>query len=79
MVDGRRPHGERFHYMLSNPPYGVDWKKYQNPIRKEHENQGFDGRFGPGLPRVSTAQLLFLLHMICKMRNDEPAAASVSS
>ncbi len=63
--------GERFHYMLSNPPYGVDWKKYQDPIRKEHETRGFDGRFGPGLPRVSDGQLLFLLHMIGKMRNDE--------
>jgi type I restriction enzyme M protein len=60
-----------FHYMLSNPPYGVDWKKYQDPIRKEHAEKGFDGRFGPGLPRVSDGQLLFLLHMISKMRDDE--------
>ena len=63
--------GKRFHYMLSNPPYGVDWKKYQDPIRAEHETRGFDGRFGPGLPRVSDGQLLFLLHMISKMRDDE--------
>ncbi len=61
----------RFHYMLSNPPYGVDWKKYKDPIVEEHETQGFDGRFGPGLPRVSDGQLLFLLHMISKMRDDE--------
>jgi type I restriction enzyme M protein len=60
-----------FHYMLSNPPYGVDWKKYQDPIRAEHETKGFDGRFGPGLPRISDGQLLFLLHMISKMRDDE--------
>src|SRR5208337_4804722 len=63
--------GKTFHYMLSNPPYGVDWKKYQDPIRTEYETKGFDGRFGPGLPRISDGQLLFLLHMISKMRDDE--------
>lgn len=63
--------GKRFHYMLSNPPYGVDWKKYQDPIKAEHETLGFDGRFGAGLPRVSDGQLLFLQHMISKMRDDE--------
>lgn len=62
--------GKTFHYMLSNPPYGVDWKKYQDPIKAEHAKKGFDGRFGPGLPRVSDGQLLFLMHMIAKMRND---------
>jgi type I restriction enzyme M protein len=60
-----------FHYMLCNPPYGVDWKKYQDFIRAEYATLGFDGRFGPGLPRVSDGQLLFLLHMIAKMRDDE--------
>lgn len=60
-----------FHYMLSNPPYGVDWKKYADPIRAEHETKGMDGRFGPGLPRISDGQLLFLMHMISKMRDDE--------
>lgn len=60
-----------FHYMLSNPPYGVDWKKYQGPIREEAETKGFDGRFGAGLPRISDGQLLFLQHMIEKMRDDE--------
>mgnify|MGYP006274352159 CR=1 FL=1 len=63
--------GESFHYMLSNPPFGVDWKKYADPIRAEHGEQGFQGRFGPGLPRVSDGQLLFLMHMISKMRDDE--------
>ncbi len=61
----------RFHYMLSNPPYGVDWKKYQEPIREEAATQGKDGRFGAGLPRISDGQLLFLQHMISKMRTDE--------
>lgn len=63
--------GKRFHYMLSNPPYGVDWKKYQDPIKAEAENMGFEGRFGAGTPRISDGQLLFLQHMISKMRDDE--------
>jgi type I restriction enzyme M protein len=63
--------GKSFHYMLSNPPYGVDWKKYQDPIKEEAETLGFDGRFGAGLPRISDGQLLFLQHMISKMRDDE--------
>jgi type I restriction enzyme M protein len=63
--------GKQFHYMLSNPPYGVDWKKYQDPIRDEHDQLGKDGRFGAGLPRISDGQLLFLQHMISKMRSDE--------
>lgn len=63
--------GKSFHYMLSNPPYGVDWKKYQDPIKEEAEALGLDGRFGAGLPRISDGQLLFLQHMISKMRDDE--------
>ncbi|MFZ1725545.1 MAG: class I SAM-dependent DNA methyltransferase [Albidovulum sp.] len=63
--------GKRFHYMLSNPPYGVDWKKYADPIKDEAAEQGMSGRFGAGLPRISDGQLLFLQHMISKMRNDE--------
>lgn len=63
--------GKKFHYMLSNPPYGVDWKKYQDPIKAEAETQGFSGRFGAGTPRISDGQLLFLQHMISKMRDDE--------
>lgn len=63
--------GRKFHYMLSNPPYGVDWKKYQEVIKEEAETKGKDGRFGAGLPRISDGQLLFLQHMISKMRDDE--------
>lgn len=63
--------GKKFHYMLSNPPYGVDWKKYQEPIKAEAEGQGMSGRFGAGTPRISDGQLLFLQHMISKMRDDE--------
>ena len=61
------PH-KKFDYMLSNPPFGVEWKKVEKDIRKEHEQQGFNGRFGAGLPRVSDGSLLFLLHLISKMR-----------
>ncbi|MEY2170548.1 MULTISPECIES: type I restriction-modification system subunit M [unclassified Rhodanobacter] len=58
----------RFDYMLSNPPFGVEWKKVEKTVRKEHEEKGFDGRFGPGLPRVSDGSMLFLLHLVAKMR-----------
>lgn len=60
--------GKKFDYMLSNPPFGVEWKKVEKDIRAEHEQKGFNGRFGPGLPRVSDGSLLFLLHLISKMR-----------
>jgi len=60
--------GKLFDYMLSNPPFGVEWKKIEAIIRKEFSEQGFNGRFGPGLPRVSDGSLLFLLHLISKMR-----------
>ena len=59
---------KQFDYMLSNPPFGVEWKKIKKEITKEHEQEGFDGRFGPGLPRVSDGSLLFLMHLISKMR-----------
>ena len=61
-------HGKVFDYALSNPPFGVEWKKIEATIRKEAEQQGYNGRFGPGLPRVSDGSLLFLLHLIAKMR-----------
>src|SRR5690606_15417532 len=57
-----------FDYMLSNPPFGVDWKKISGEINDEHQQKGFDGRFGAGLPRVSDGSLLFLMHLISKMR-----------
>ena len=60
--------GEHFDYMLSNPPFGVEWKKVEKAVRREHETQGHAGRFGPGLPRVSDGSMLFLLHLISKMR-----------
>ena len=60
--------GQHFDYLLANPPYGVDWKSYRAPIETEHKRLGHTGRFGPGLPRVSDGSLLFLLHMISKMK-----------
>ena len=62
-------HGIQFDYMLSNPPFGVDWKRTESVIKDEHTLKGFDGRFGPGLPRESDGSLLFLLHLISKMRD----------
>ena len=57
---------ETFDYFLSNPPFGVDWKKQQKEIQREHEKRSFDGRFGAGLPRVNDGALLFLQHMWSK-------------
>lgn len=59
-------HGHTFDYLIANPPFGVDWKKQQSEITREHEKRGFDGRFGAGLPRVNDGALLFLQHMISK-------------
>ncbi len=60
---------KKFDYMLANPPFGVEWKPEEDYIRKEHENQGFGGRFGAGLPRINDGSLLFLQHMISKMKD----------
>jgi type I restriction enzyme M protein len=55
--------------MLANPPFGVEWKPQEKAVRKEYEEQGFGGRFGPGLPRINDGSFLFLLHMISKMKD----------
>jgi len=59
---------KHFDYLLSNPPFGVEWKTQQKKVTDEHEQRGHAGRFGPGLPRVSDGSLLFLLHLISKMQ-----------
>lgn len=64
-------YADKFDYMLSNPPFGVDWKKIESSIKDENTLKGYDGRFGPGLPRVSDGSLLFLLHLISKLRPNE--------
>ncbi len=68
---------ERFDYCISNPPFGVEWKKVEKEIVEEHERQGFGGRFGAGLPRVSDGSLLFLQHMISKFRQDGPSRLAI--
>lgn len=66
-----------FDIMLSNPPFGVDWKKVQSIVELEHQRKGFEGRFGPGLPRVSDGSLLFLLHLVSKMRMQEDGGSRI--
>ncbi|MEE2732506.1 MAG: class I SAM-dependent DNA methyltransferase [Pseudomonadota bacterium] len=70
-------YNDQFDYMLSNPPFGVDWKKIEKDIRDEHTLKGFDGRFGPGLPRVSDGSLLFLMHLISKLRGAEEGGGRI--
>jgi type I restriction enzyme M protein len=62
---------KQFRYMLTNPPFGVDWKKQQSFIDKESGEKGFNGRFGAGTPRISDGSFLFLQHLMSKMRDDE--------
>ena len=72
-TNGFVPHdghqGKKFHYMLANPPFGVEWKPEEDFVREEYADQGFAGRFGAGLPRINDGSLLFLQHMISKMHN----------
>ena len=70
-------YADKFDYMLSNPPFGVDWKKIEGDIKDEHTLKGFDGRFGPGLPRVSDGSLLFLLHLIDKLRDSSAGGGRI--
>lgn len=70
-------YAEHFDYMLSNPPFGVDWKKIEDVIKNENSQKGFNGRFGPGLPRVSDGSLLFLLHLISKMRDTSEGGSRI--
>ncbi len=60
--------GQRFDYFLCNPPYGVEWKKVEKAVRDEYVKQGFNGRFGAGLPRINDGSLLFLQHMVSKWK-----------
>ncbi|MBA2389363.1 MAG: SAM-dependent DNA methyltransferase [Geodermatophilaceae bacterium] len=60
--------GQRFDYLLANPPFGVEWKKVERAIRDERSSTGYSGRFGAGLPRINDGSFLFLQHMIAKMK-----------
>lgn len=77
LADDQMP-GETFGYQISNPPYGVDWKKSQAVVKKEHDELGFAGRFGAGLPRISDGQLLFVQHMVAKMRVPEDGGGRIA-
>lgn len=63
--------GKRFHYGLANPPFGIKWEKDQNAVNKEHEQLGYAGRFGAGLPAIKDGSMLFLLHLVSKMELPE--------
>lgn len=76
LSDDQLPY-EKFDYMLSNPPFGVDWKKVQKAIQSEHKVKGCGGRFGAGLPRVSDGSLLFLLHLISKMKPTDEGGSRI--
>jgi len=68
---------EKFEFMLSNPPFGVDWKKDEDIVKTEHLVEGYNGRFGAGLPRVSDGSLLFLLHMFSKMKDVDDGGSRI--
>ncbi|MFB7867142.1 N-6 DNA methylase [Streptomyces sp. NPDC056069] len=69
--------GRQFDYCMSNPPYGVDWKQYAKAIKEERDSAGPYGRFAPGLPATSDGQMLFLLHLVHKMRAPEDGGGRV--
>ena len=70
--------GQHFDYFLANPPYGVEWKKVEDAIRKEHEQRGYEGRFGAGLPRINDGSFLFLQHMISKWKPVEQGGSRLA-
>jgi type I restriction enzyme M protein len=68
---------KKFDYLLANPPFGVDWKAQADFIQKEREDKGDDSRFAPGLPRINDGSLLFIMHMISKMKPEGSRLAIV--
>ena len=68
----------RFHYLLANPPFGVEWKMVADHVRSEHKTRGFAGRFGAGTPRINDGSFLFLQHMISKMKRPEEGGARLA-
>ena len=67
-----------FDYMLANPPFGVEWKQQQKYIENERDTLGFSGRFGAGIPRVNDGALLFLQHMLAKMRAPQDGGSRIA-
>lgn len=79
LAKGKDGHsGERFDYMLSNPPFGVDWKKVQKDVEDEHEQLGYSGRFGAGLPRINDGSFLFLQHMLGKAKHPQDGGSRLA-
>jgi type I restriction enzyme M protein len=70
--------GQKFDYMLANPPFGVEWKKVKDEVEAEHDKLGFAGRFGAGLPRINDGSFLFLQHMISKMKDPEDGGSRIA-
>ena len=68
---------EKFDYLITNPPFGVKWQKVEKAVKEEHEEKGFGGRFGAGLPSVSDGSFLFLMHLISKMKAEGSRLAIV--
>jgi len=68
---------DKFDYMMANPPFGVEWKQQQKTIENEKSTLGYDGRFGAGTPRINDGSLLFLQHMISKMRQPEEGGSRI--
>ncbi len=76
-LSGDRHANDNFDYLIANPPYGKDWKRDQDAVRTEHD-RGAAGRFGPGLPRISDGQLLFLLHMLAHQKDRAQGGSRVA-
>ena len=76
-LSGDRHANDNFDYLIANPPYGKDWKRDQDAVRTEHD-RGAAGRFGPGLPRISDGQLLFLLHMLAHQKEPGQGGSRVA-
>ena len=76
--DDDQHQGERFDYLLANPPFGVEWKMVADTVKDEHATQGFAGRFGAGLPRINDGSFLFLQHMISKMKRVDEGGARLA-
>lgn len=70
--------GYEFDYIISNPPFGIDWKREKTQVESEAK-RGFDGRFGPGLPAISDGQMLFLLNGMRKLKTGSGRMAIIQN
>ncbi len=77
VLSNDRHAGQSFDYLIANPPYGKDWKRDEIAVRAEHD-RGTAGRFGPGLPRISDGQLLFLLHMLAHAKTPKEGGSRIA-